>query len=402
MTDPAASQAPDDSAPLEVPVPDRSAASPRYLARASRALLVLATVAVAALLYFAHEVFIPVALALLFALVLSNAVEGLHRIGLPRPVSAFLMLLILITGIGAGIDRFLEPAQQWLANAPHTLQVVERKIRPVERWMHRMEGLTQRAGEMGGSHPPSASAASAAAVSGSEVLTATGTTLADIVTIVILALFLLSGGPPMLARMAASLGSDLQAVHALRVIDAIRRELGRYYGIITLINIGLGAATAVIMLLLGVPNPYLWGAVAAVLNFIPYVGSATTLLLLTVVALVTFDDLGRVFAVVGSYLGLATIEGQVVQPLLVGRRLDLNPILVFLAVWFGGWFWGVAGIVIAVPSLVALKVAATHSEQAGAVVAFLSPGGSKALESFQGRMTEVRARLRTVRSQTDS
>jgi predicted PurR-regulated permease PerM len=376
--------------------PDRSAASPRYLARASRALIVLATVAVAALLYFAHEVFIPVALALLFALVLSNAVEGLHRIGLPRAVSAFLMLLILVTGIGAATDALIEPAQQWLANAPHTLQVVERKIRPVERWMHRMEGLTHRAGEMGGSHAPPPPTVPPAALSGSEVLTATGATLADVVTIIILALFLLSGGPPMLARMAASLGSDLQAVHALRVIDAIRRELGRYYGIIALINLGLGAATAVVMLLLGVPNPYLWGAAAAVLNFIPYVGSATTLLLLGVVALVTFDDLGRVLAVVGSYLGLATIEGQVVQPLLVGRRLDLNPILVFLAVWFGGWFWGVAGIVIAVPSLVALKVAATHSEHAGAVVAFLSPSGSKTLESLQGRVTEVRAKLREV------
>jgi predicted PurR-regulated permease PerM len=387
----------------EVTAPDRSAASPRYLARASRALIVLATVAVAALLYFAHKVFIPVALALLFALVLSNAVEGLHRIGLPRPVSAFLMLLILISGIGAATDALIEPAQQWLANAPHTLQVVERKIRPVERWMHRLEGLTHRAGEMAGSHtPPPANTPPAAALSGSEVLTATGATLTDVVTIVILALFLLSGGPPMLARMAASLGSDFQAVHALRVIDAIRRELGRYYGIIALINLGLGAATAVTMLLLGVPNPYLWGAVAAVLNFIPYVGSATTLLLLAMVALVTFDDLGRVLAVVGSYLGLATIEGQVVQPLLVGRRLDLNPILVFLAVWFGGWFWGVAGIVIAVPSLVALKVAATHSEHAGAVVAFLSPSGAKALESLQGRMTEVRAKLRTVRSGADS
>jgi predicted PurR-regulated permease PerM len=84
----------------------------------------------------------------------------------------------------------------------------------------------------------------------------------------------------------------------------------------------------------------------------------------------------------------------VVQPLLVGRRLDLNPILVFLAVWFGGWFWGVAGIVIAVPSLVALKVAATHSAHGGTVVAFLSPSGSKALESLQGRVIEARARLR--------
>lgn len=377
--------------------------SPHHLARASRALLVLAAVAVGALLYFARDVFIPVALALLFALVLSSAVEGLQRIRVPRAVSAVLLLLLLLVGIGAATDALIEPAQQWLASAPRTLQVVERKVRPVERWMHRLEGITHRAGEIGGARTAAGGSPAPQAgtpISGSAVLSATGATLVNIVTIVILALFLLSGGPPMLARMAASLGSDLQTVHALRVIDAIRRELGRYYGTITLINLGLGAATTVAMMLLGMPNPYLWGAAAAVLNFIPYVGSATTLLLLGVVALVSFDDLTRVLAVVGSYLALATIEGQIVQPLLVGRRLDLNPILVFLAVWFGGWFWGVAGIVIAVPTLVALKVAAEHSEGAGAVVAFLSPSGSKALESLQDRVSEVRERLRpSARSQ---
>ncbi len=384
---------------------DRPPDAPRYLARASRALVVIATVAVAALLYFAREVFVPVALAVLFALVLSSTVEGLHRIRIPRAVSAFLMLLVIVSGLGAATDFLIEPAQQWLASAPRTLQVIERKIRPAERWMHRLEGLTHRASELGSGHAAEAGAqgqqTQPAVLSGSRVLTATGSTLVDIVTIVILALFLLSGGPPMLARMAASLGSDLEAVHALRVIDAIRRELGRYYGTIALINLGLGAATAVAMIFLGVPNPFLWGAVAAVLNFIPYVGSATTLLLLAIVALVSFDDLTRVFAVVGSYLALATIEGQVVQPLLVGRRLDLNPILVFLAVWFGGWFWGVAGIVIAVPGLVALKVAATHSEGAAAVVAFLSPSASKTLESLQGRMTDMRARLRPARRLPD-
>jgi predicted PurR-regulated permease PerM len=378
----------------------------RYLARTSRALVAIATVAVGGLLYFAREVFVPVTLALLFALVLSSTVEGLHRLRMPRAVSAFLMLLILVVGIGAATDFLIEPAQQWLASAPRTLQIIERKIRPAERWMHRLEGLTHRASELGSSHGsaiPQAQdqAPAVAGLSGSKVLTATGSTLVDIVTVVILALFLLSGGPPMLARMAASLGSDLQAVHALRVIDAIRAELGRYYGTIALINLGLGAATAVAMIFLGVPNPFLWGAVAAVLNFIPYVGSATTLLLLASVALVTFDDLPHVFAVIGSYLALATIEGQVVQPLLVGRRLDLNPILVFLAVWFGGWFWGVAGIVIAVPSLVALKVAATHSEGAAAVVAFLSPGASRTLESLQDRMTDMRARLRPARRLSD-
>lgn len=383
---------------------DPSTGAPRYLARASRALVVLATLAVGILLYFGHEVFIPVALALLFALVLSSAVEGLHRHGLPRAVGAFLMLLILIVGIGGATDALIEPAQQWFASAPRTLQIVEKRIRPAERLMHRLEGLTHRAGQIANSNSPpptgAAAASVAAPISGSDVLTATGSTLASVLTIIILALFLLSGGPPMLARMAASVASDLHAAHALRVIEAIRIELGRYYGTIALINLGLGAATAAVMLSLGVPNPFLWGAVAAVLNFIPYVGSATTLALLAVVALVSFNDLGRVLAVVGSYLALATIEGQVVQPLLVGRRLDLNPILVFLAVWFGGWFWGVAGIVIAVPSLVALKVAATHSERAGAVVEFLSPGGSKALESLQGKVTEVRARIRPPASAT--
>jgi predicted PurR-regulated permease PerM len=116
---------------------------------------------------------------------------------------------------------------------------------------------------------------------------------------------------------------------------------------------------------------------AAVLNFVPYVGSATTLLILSVVALVCFDSAGRIAAVIASYLALATIEGQIVQPVFVGHRLELNPLLVFLAVWFGGWMWGIAGITIAVPSLVALKVAAEHSDRGQPLVEFLSPGRAK-------------------------
>jgi predicted PurR-regulated permease PerM len=177
----------------------------------------------------------------------------------------------------------------------------------------------------------------------------------------------------MLARMMAALATDVYATHALKVIEAIRSELGRYYGAIALINLGLGVATGVTMMLLGVPNPFLWGTLAAVLNFIPYVGSAVTLLILTVVALVSFDSVSRIAAVPASYLALATIEGQVVQPLFVGQRLEINPLMVFLAVWFGGWMWGIAGITIAVPSLVALKVAAEHSTRGQPLVEFLSP-----------------------------
>jgi len=120
----------------------------------------------------------------------------------------------------------------------------------------------------------------------------------------------------------------------------------------------LGVATTVTMYWLEMPNPLLWGVIAFLFNFIPYAGSATTLLLLTAVALVSFDGVARALWVAGVYLLLTTLEGQVLQPVLVGRRLDIRPPVVLLGLWFGGWLWGVAGIALAMPVLVSVKAAA--------------------------------------------
>jgi predicted PurR-regulated permease PerM len=363
----------------------RGANDSRRLKLQARALLVLAACAVTALLYVCHEVFVPVVLSLLFALVLSSAVEALHRVGIPRGLSAFLMLLVLLVIIGGTLSAVAGPAQQWFASLPQTLQTIERKVRPAQRALSRIELLTSRADALASANPAPpraapapAPAAETGAVNATSVLLETRSGMISTITVIILTLFLLSGGPPMLARMMAAVATDTYAEHALKVIEAIRSELGRYYGTIALINLAFGVATGVTMMLLGVPNAFLWGTVAAVLNFVPYVGSATTLVLLSVVALVSFDSIGRMAAVVASFLALATIEGQVAQPLFVGHRLEINPLLVFLAVWFGGWMWGIAGITIAVPSLLALKVAAEHSDRGQSLVAFLSPGRSKA------------------------
>jgi predicted PurR-regulated permease PerM len=165
-------------------------------------------------------------------------------------------------------------------------------------------------------------------------------------------------------------------LHAARVvflIEQVRAEVGRYYLTTTFINLGLGVVTSIVMMAWGMPAPYLWGALAAVLNYIPYLGSATTLLVITIVAMVSFTDLAKIFGVAGSYLLLATLEGQVVQPLLVGRRLAVNPLVVFLALWFGGLFWGVPGILLATPCLVTIKVLAEHSQRGKPLLEFLSP-----------------------------
>jgi len=354
-------------------------------------LRVLAAVAILGLLYVGHAAFIPVALAGLLALVLTGPVEALHRIGVPRSLSALVVVLLLAALAGAAINLLWTPAQNWWAAAPQTLRAIERKARPISQFMSRVEVLTNRADQLAdpGNAPPAAHApeqivvvpGNDAAAQGARspiaivIFDQTRTMVMSSLTVLMVMLFLLSGGPPMLARMSAALASDLQSTHTLRVITAVRSELSRYYGGLALINIGLGAATAGVMALLDMPNPLLWGAVAGVLNFIPYVGSAIMLLLLLIVAFVTFSGLGHVALVGASYLALATLEGQILQPLIIGRRLDLNPMIVFLALWFAGWFWGVAGIVMAVPALVSLKVVAAHSLRGRPMTEFLGPNG---------------------------
>ena len=358
------------------------------VARSPVAIRLLLALAVGAVLYVAHAAVVPVVLAVLFALIQTAPVEALHRRGVPRGVAATLILLVLVGIFGVALNLLWTPAQHWWSTAPQTLRIIERKVQPLSRAIGRLEALTDRAGEIAtapkGAAAPEAQAAPDSHVA-AEVIDQTRSAMVSIVATTILALFLLSGGPPMLARLTTSMSKDLQSKHALTVINAVRNEVGRYYACLALINLGLGLATAAVTMLLGMPNPLLWGAMAAVLNFIPYVGSAITLLLLMVVAFVSFDGLGRVAAVAASYLFLTTIEGQLVQPLVIGRRLELNPMIVFLALWFGGWFWGVAGIVIAVPSLVTLKVIAEHSRYGKAMSEVLSPNEDGRLKALTAR-----------------
>jgi predicted PurR-regulated permease PerM len=348
------------------------------------AVRILVAGAVGLLLYVGHVAFIPVALALLLSLVLSGPVEALHRVGLPRGLGAALVMLVIV-GIAGGLTEFLaEPAQHWFAEAPHTVKVIARKVRPVAQFMSRLDDLRNSADNLAvaAAHPAPAPVTAAPAESGPALLLEiTRGLLLGTVTVIILTLFLLSGGPPMLARMTSALVSDLNAAHVICVIEKVRAEVGRFYVTTALINVGLGVATACAMKACGMPNPFLWGTLVAVLNFVPYAGPTASLLLLTSVAFVSFDEIAPVAAVAGSFLALVTLEGQVIQPLLVGRRLQLNPMLVFLALWFGGLFWGIAGIVLATPSLAALKVIAEHS------------AGGKPLVDFLSAKTTVAARI---------
>jgi predicted PurR-regulated permease PerM len=327
------------------------------------------------LLYVAHAAFIPVALAMLAALILSSPVEALFRLGLPRGLSALLILIAALAAVAGLVALIWTPSQQWYASAPHTLSVIQRKFTPVARLMSHIEQLTDRAGKVGAPlAPPEPTAVAVPQESTSRILLSTvGDATIGLATFVIITLFLLAGGPPMVARMTAAFFDHLKAHHVQGYIEKLRAEVGHFYVTTAFINLGLGIATTLVMMAWGMPTPYLWGAVAALLSFIPYAGATTTLIVVTLVAIVSFDGLGRAFGVALSYLGLAVIEGQIVQPLLVGRRMDVNPLLIFLGLWFGGIFWGIAGVILATPILVALKVIAQNAHDGESMMQFLGP-----------------------------
>ena len=353
-------------------VASRLPSDERVAGAMARPLWILAACALVVALRTTREVLVPLFLAALLTLVLSGVVEFLHRYRIPRGVSALVLLLLLGFGLGSAVDGIWEPAQQWVQNAPRVLKVIEHKIRPARAVVQRLNDLATRASALAGAVPEAHAPATptpGTPVNAMTVLTETGWIVGGIVTVAVLTLFLLAAGPPVLARMMATLVGNWHAAKVQSAIEAIRQDVGRYYGTLALINISLGLATAAAMWLLHMPNPILWGAMAAVLNFIPYLGSAVTLLVISVVALVTFDSTAQVLLVAGTYLALATIEGQIVEPIFFGRRLRLSPVVVFVALWLGGWLWGIAGVVFALPLLLAARVAATHAHGEGSVLA---------------------------------
>ena len=326
------------------------------------------------LLYIGHTAFIPVALAGLAGLILSSPVEALNRIGLPRGLGAVLILVMALAAVAGLVALVWTPSQQWYASAPHTLNVIQRKFTPVARLMNHIEELTDRAGKVGAPTPAEPTAVAAPQESAARVLLSTVRDAAiGLATFVIITLFLLAGGPPMVARMSAAFFDHLKAHHVQGYIEKVRAEIGHFYVTTAFINLGLGIATTLVMMAWKMPTPYLWGAMAALLSFIPYAGATVMLIVVTLVAVVSFDGLGHALGVALSYLGLAVVEGQIVQPLLVGRRLDVNPLLIFLGLWFGGFFWGIAGVILATPILVALKVIAENALDGESMMQFLGP-----------------------------
>jgi predicted PurR-regulated permease PerM len=146
----------------------------------------------------------------------------------------------------------------------------------------------------------------------------------------------------------------------LQIGRDMQNEMSRFLSSILLINVVLGAVAALLFWGLGVPNYLLWGSAVTIANFVPYVGAAAMFMLLTAVGLISFDTLAEAALVPLGFLVLTVVEGQLVTPILVGRRLDLSPLVIFVAVIFWSYTWGLVGALVAVPIIAGTKIVLGH------------------------------------------
>ncbi len=342
------------------------------------ALTTLATLAVFYTLYFAASIILPFVLAIVLFLLLSPMMRVLSiRLRLPRPLAALLLILLLfmvVAGIGAAISV---PASGWIAKAPDSLPMLEKKLgflrEPINFVQHGIKQLTQLMQRSGDSetelHPlvpevpaspvPGPSMSSLSSVGGS-ILATTGAAVGQVFTVMLLLFFLLSSGDTMLRRLVEVLPTWEDKRRAVQIAGEIERNVAGYLATITMMNALVGLFAGTEMWLLGLPDPLLFGTLAFLLNYVPIIGPVIGIVCFFFVGLFSLDNFIAALLPAGIYLGIHILEGETITPMLLARRLTLNPVLVIASLLFWDWLWGVPGALLSVPLLAVFKIVCDH------------------------------------------
>ena len=324
-------------------------------------LLVICTLLVIYTLYFGRVVIIPLMVALLLKLVLSPVVRMLASLRIPEWAGAALVLAGVIVGVGYGIFVLSSPAAEWVGKLPGSLSTLESHLKALKEpvaQMQKAEETISKLSDIGPRQPETIVVAHSGF--GVAILSETANLVVGLSATLVLLYFLLSSGDFFLRKLVAVLPRFGDKKHAVEIAQQVQSDISHYLLTITVINIALGIVVAGALYALGMPSPALWGTMAAVLNYIPFLGHLVGFSVIGLVALMSFGDLEAALIPPAVYACLAFLEGQFITPAIVARRLILNPVAVFVALIFWGWLWMIPGMLLAVPMLAVFKIFCDH------------------------------------------
>jgi predicted PurR-regulated permease PerM len=364
----AESRPPDIEATAEVL--DRNRAWPGF---ALTGLLILACIYT---LYLAKPFLAPVVLAMVFSFFLSPFVRTLRKLRIPEALGAGIVMLagaalvaFVAYGLSASVSEWVERTPQILGKVSTDLQRWKSPFEKVTQAGEQVNKITQAAAGQPAKKPPQVELKGPGTLDG--IFSKTRDAVLETLAFLILLYFLLSSGDLFLRKLIHVLPRLQDKKRAVLITREIEDHISKYLITVAGINACLGVAGGLAFWALRMPNPVLWGTLAFLLNFVPYIGALTEIIIVSLVAAATFPHLAHALLVPAAYLGLATIEANLFTPFVMGRRMTLNPVIIFVAVTFWGFLWGILGVFLAVPALVMLKIVCEHITPLAPVAEFL-------------------------------
>lgn len=344
------------------------------LASIRRLLTWMAILFTGVILYFAKDIIMPVFLGVLITLTLTPVVRLLQSFKIPAPAGALLVVLCMSTLLSVGVTTLSTPVGELFNSLPRIGERLSQQLRPYQKTISDISQAGDTVQEITGSNEKNKT--DRVVVEGPGFVSSAASALATGVTslfiALILSVFMLGSGTLFYEKLVASLPVLSDKKKALRIVWDVELSVSRYLLTITVINGCLGLMVGLALHLYGMPNAVLWGVIAATLNFLPFLGAVLGAILLAAVSFGIFDTLGAALIPPLIYYGFSAIEGNLITPYIVGRRLRLNTVAVFLTVAFWGWLWGLAGALMAVPMLVFISVLCTHINSMKTLGHFLS------------------------------
>jgi predicted PurR-regulated permease PerM len=340
---------------------------------ANWSLIGLFLLALVAAITLARVFLMPVMLAFLLSLTFSPVRRTLGRAGVPAWAVATMITLALVTGVSAAVIGLSAPVRSYIEDAPRILREVEWKLRDVSQAIDKVAEASREVERVTAGSGEEAERV-AVAQPGALERAAWGTPylIAQLVLTLALLFFLVSSGDLFYEKLVKASPTFTDKRRAVRIAYDIERKISHYFLTIATINAGLGVSIGLALWLIGMPNPAVFGVMAFVFNFVPYVGAIIGVVITFGIGIVTFDHASTAALAAALYLTLTTVEGQLITPYAVGRSLRLNPVVVFVSVAFWGWAWSVTGMVIAVPVLIALRAFCEHIPSLAGLGLFLS------------------------------
>lgn len=315
------------------------------------------------------EFFLPLTAALVIAIALVPALEWLERRGVPSALAALSCVVAFLILINGALALIIVPASSWFSELPARLPRIQANLSPLIDFYASLQRFVDEALQAFATN--TAAQAEAVAIETPSSLMdylATSAPAAAIQTFFALLLiyFFLAGWTATRKRTISSRVSFDSAMTTARVIQNVVAATSAYISTIAVINALLGLAVALLLWSIGMPSPFMWGGIVALCNFVPYVGPIIAALLLAMGGLMTFDSIAFAMAPALIQIGLHTIEANLITPMVLGRRLTINPLLILVSLSFWGWVWGAPGALLAVPLLIIGQTLVTSLAGAGA------------------------------------